>query len=346
MTWTRRGFMNAGATAAISAWLAQAARAQVQGPALPGSYAGAADYSAGRRGVSLLVMQDGEILFEDYPNAGDIDAAWELASGTKSFTGIMAAAAQADGLLDIDESCATVLPEWAGDSRREITIRHLLTLTSGLEGAGEVARPPAYADAVTATAAHPPGEQFRYSPTPFQIFGEMLRRRLEQEDEESDPVLWLKARVLDPIGVEYADWKRGRDGNPFLPQGAHLTARNWAKFGQWVLDGADGVDPDVVRVLFESTAANPGYGLSWWLLRPGLIGPSPRAGVDAESIGVGAIEEDIVMAAGAGDQRLYLLRERGLVVVRQANQIVRGMLQSRREGQRWVDGQFLTLLAG
>jgi CubicO group peptidase (beta-lactamase class C family) len=152
--------------------------------------------------------------------------------------------------------------------------------------------------------------------------------------------------VLDGIGVEFNDWKRGRDGNPFLPQGAHLTARNWAKFGQWVLDGADGVDPEVVRVLFESTAANPGYGLSWWLLRPGLIGPSPRAGVDAESIGVAAIEEDIVMAAGAGDQRLYLLRERGLVVVRQANQIVRGMIQSRREDQRWVDGQFLRLLAG
>jgi hypothetical protein len=50
------------------------------------------------------------------------------------------------------------------------------------------------------------------------------------------------------------------------------------------------------------------------------------------------------MAAGAGDQRLYLFRERRLVVVRQANQIIRGMLQSRNSDRRWNDGQFIRLL--
>lgn len=289
-------------------------------------------------------MQDGEILFEDYPGAGGVDAAWELASGTKSFTGIMAAAAQADGLLDIDESCAVVLPEWAGDSRRDITIRHLLSLTSGLAEGSGVGRPPAYAAAVDAAVAYAPGEHFRYGPTPFQVFGEMLRRRLDQAGEPSDPTVWLKARVLDGIGVEFADWMRGRDGNPFLPQGGHFTARNWAKFGQWVLDGGAGVDPMVFDALFESSRANPGYGLSWWLVRPGLIGPGPGAGLDAETLGEAALAEDVVMAAGAGDQRLYLFRARRLVVVRQANQIVRGMLQGRRTNTQWSDGDFIRLL--
>lgn len=294
--------------------------------------------------MSLLVKQDGEILFEDYPGVGGVDEAWELASGTKSFTGLLAAAAQADGLLDIDAPCSAVLPEWANDSRREITTRHLLSLTSGLAEVGAIARPPTYAAAIGAKVEHAPGEHFQYGPTPFQIFGEILRRKLEQAGEQPDPAIWLQARVLDGIGAKYAGWTRGRDGHPFMPQGGQFTARNWAKFGQWVLDGAEGVDRKVVATLFESTAANPGYGLSWWLIRPGLIGPSPRAGIDAESIGAAAVAEDIVMAAGAGDQRLYLFRERRLVVVRQANQIVRGMLQSRNADRRWNDGQFIRLL--
>jgi CubicO group peptidase (beta-lactamase class C family) len=337
-TWSRRRFLTAASAVSFSGVV------RAQRRTANAAYAAAAAYSADRRGVSLLVMRDGDILFEDYPRSGAVDRAWELASGTKSFTGIMAAAAQADGLLDIDRSCAAVLPEWAGDSRREITIRHLLSLTSGLDEVGQMARPPAYADAIEAAVAYPPGQQFQYGPTPFQIFGEMLRRRLAQAGEPADPVLWFKARVLDRIGAGYGDWKRGRDGNPYLPQGGHFTARHWARFGQWVQDGADGVDPAVVRDLFESGTANPGYGLSWWLLRPGLIGPSPRAGVDAETIGRAALDEDAVMAAGAGDQRLYLFRKRRLVVVRQADQIVRGMLQSRRADRRWSDGEFIRLL--
>jgi hypothetical protein len=48
------------------------------------------------------------------------------------------------------------------------------------------------------------------------------------------------------------------------------------------------------------------------LLRPGLIGPGRAAGIEGEAIGAVAKDEDIVMAAdaGAGDQRLYLLRKR------------------------------------
>ena len=107
------------------------------------------------------------------------------------------------------------------------------------------------------------------------------------------------------------------------------------------MDGGAGTDPSVYRALFEPTTANPGYGLSWWLLRPGLIGPSPRSGIDGDAIGDAAKGEDIVMAAGAGDQRLYLMRKRGLVVVRQANEIFRAMTP---RAVKWRDDEFLRLL--
>ena len=92
----------------------------------------AARYSAAKNGVSMLVMREGQVLFEDYPNAGAPDRAWETASGTQSFCGVLAAAAAADGLLAIDEACARTLVDWTDDRRAAITVRELLTLTSGL----------------------------------------------------------------------------------------------------------------------------------------------------------------------------------------------------------------------
>lgn len=310
-------------------------------PSVSGPYAEAAEYSAKRRGVSLLVMQDGKILFETYPDPGSATKGWELASGTKSFTGVMAGLAQADGLLDIDEPVAKTLTEWQGDRRNKIAIRHLLTLTSGLQGEGDVARPPAYLDAIKAQAVRNPGAKFVYGPTDFQCFGELLKRKLRAAGKPEDPVVWLQSRLFDQLGVKPTDWKSGRDGNPFLPQGAHLNARDWARFGQWVMDGAKGMDPKVYTALFEATAANPGYGLSWWLLRPGLIGPSPRSGIDGDAIGEAGKGEDIVMAAGAGDQRLYLFRKRRLVVARQANDILRAMTPG---SVKWRDDEFLPLI--
>ncbi|MEY3841247.1 MAG: hypothetical protein RLZZ542_357, partial [Pseudomonadota bacterium] len=91
-----------------------------------GDFAAAAAYSAERRGVSCLVMQGGRILFEDYPRSS-AGATHELASGTKSFCGVLAAAMVQDGLLSLDEACADTLTEWRDDPvRRAATIRSLL----------------------------------------------------------------------------------------------------------------------------------------------------------------------------------------------------------------------------
>jgi CubicO group peptidase (beta-lactamase class C family) len=293
-------------------------------------FQGAARYSAERGGVSLLVMQHGNVLFEDYPDLGGPMRAWELASGTKSFCGIMAAAGVKDGLLRLDENCADTLGEWRVDPRKSrITLRQLLTLTSGI-GGGALGRPPPYAEALAAPAAFQPGETFQYGPAPFQIFGEILRRKLS-----GDPLAYLQQRIFDPIGVRPPRWRRGADGHPHLPSGAALTARDWAAFGAYVLSQPADLDAAAYAANFTPTRANPGYGLTWWLLRPGLVPPSARgAGVGSAPQDFGAY--DIRMAAGAGNQRLYLIPAKDLLIVRQA-QI--SMRELRRD--RWDDGAFL-----
>src|SRR5205814_9185898 len=106
----------------------------------------AAAYSAKHKGISCLVMIDGNVVFEDYPNGGKADRAFELASGTKSFWGVAAVAAVQDGLLKLDERAADTLTEWKDDAKKsKVMLRQILSLTAGLPG-GRVGQPPPYAE--------------------------------------------------------------------------------------------------------------------------------------------------------------------------------------------------------
>lgn len=295
-------------------------------------------YSDSRRGVSLLVLRDGETLHEAYSGGGAVDRAWELASGTKSFCAVLAAAMVQDGLLSLDETCAEILTEWRDDAGKStITLRDLLTLTAGV-GSGRIGRPPTYAQAVALPLTAAPRTRFLYGPAPFQVFGEIVRRKLVAAGQPDDVLAFIKARILTPLGVEAGYWRTSA-GQPHLPSGAHLTARNWAAFGQAVLEGGRGVaDPAALAAGFQGTALNPGYGLCWWLLRPGLIGPGRRSGLGEEGAGIAA-RADVRMAAGAGNQRLYLIPEHRVVVVRQAWGIGRAL---RGDDAGWSDADFMT----
>lgn len=322
------------------------AAAQDAAPGNPDGFKLAAEYSAARRGISMLVMIDGKIVFEDYPPGGSADRAHELASGTKSFNGVIAAAAVQDGLFRLDDRVADTIPEWKDDPRkREITIRQLLTLTSGIQTGGEAGNVPPYADAVAMPMVSAPGEHFKYGAVAFQVFGELMRRKLE--DRKENAVDYLKRRVLDPIGVRVGAWRKGRDGNPTMPSGAQLTARDWARFGEFVRlggtwEGKEIVRKDLLEACFEGTPANPAYGLTWWLNRPLTMEQRlriPMLTVSTDLTRGQKLPADLAMAAGAGNQRLYVSRERKLVVVRQAEGILNALAGDR--SVKWSDTEFL-----
>jgi CubicO group peptidase (beta-lactamase class C family) len=312
----------------------------------------AAEYSARTGGVSFLALIGGETTFERYDNGGGGDAAYELASGTKSFSGVIAALAVKDGLLTLDEKAAATLVEWRRDPlKSQITISDILHLTSGVEPA-PMGRAPTYRAAVAQPAIAPAGERFDYGPVNFQIFGEIMRRKLRsfESGRFSDAVAYLQARVLDPIGVQPAQWNSGRDGNPTLPSGADLTAREWARFGEFVrkggvVNGERLVDPDAFAAMFEGSAVNAAYGLGWWVNEK----PSEETLAASKTMRQasdlfthprrGELPDDLVMAAGAGNQRLYIIPSRQMIVVRQTGRILQG-----RRGRAFSDVEFLLAL--
>lgn len=307
--------------------------------------AAAARYSDAHRGVSVLVLQDGKIVCDAHQ--GTADTPYELWSGTKSFVGVMAAAAVQDGLMKLEEPASATLVEWRDDPvKSKITLRQLLSMTSGQPS--QIGRPPTYRGALDVALTAPPGARFIYGATPMQTFGEVLRRKLVAAGKPGDLVAYIDIRVLRPIGVHYAGWRRGADGNALLPQGVQITAREWAKFGEFIRAGGKAggkqlVDPATFAAMFQGSAANPGYGLTWWLPHASKVPDPVTASTD---IGRRAAElpSDLVVAAGAGDQRLYVIPSRHITIVRQALLDLAGLAAGRIEPSGWSDADFLQIL--
>jgi len=290
----------------------------------------AASYSAKNKGVSLLVLHRGKRIFENYPGFNTARRDHDLASGTKSFSGAAAAFAIHEGFLSLDEKVADTITEWAGDPlRSQITVGHLLHFTSGLEALPEGARrfKLSYAQAITAKGVTQPGQRFLYGVTHLQVFGELMRRKLEPRGF-ANVRDYLEQKLFQPLGLKVGSWKE-IDGQPVLPHGASLTARDWAKFGEWLrlegkLNDRPLLPPELVRQLAVGSRANPAYGLTFWLNEPvpASLQRSVPVFQQTDLLDHPLVPDDLYMAAGAGDQRLYVIPSRELVVVRQA----RGML--------------------
>src|SRR4029453_16775804 len=153
---------------------------------LPADCARAAKYSESKRGVSMLVMQNGQTIFEHYANGGSARGRWPIFSETKSFWGVAALAAMRHVFFKLDDPVSDTITEWKSDPRKsQITIRQLLSQTDGIEGASRLPRPSIrdrYAVESRLPAVAPPGSAFIYGPSHLQIFSELLRRKLKGRD--------------------------------------------------------------------------------------------------------------------------------------------------------------------
>ncbi len=260
-------------------------------------------YSDDRGGQAILIHENGKKIYEKYTNFS-ATTAHRLASGTKSFTGVLVALAADDGLLTFDEKLVDTLTEWRGYTQREkITYRWLVGLVSGLDG-GANGSITTYADAIKSKMTGLAGQRFHYGPNPFQTFGEALKRKLAARTPKETVEAFIQRKLLTPMGMTVASWTEKALGEPNLPSGAHLTAREWIKFGEMVLnEGVYGnkriVSAKNLAKLFVSTTVKPTYGVGWWLPAASSVIPS-----------------DARMAKGAGKQRLFVFPKKKLVIVR------------------------------
>src|SRR3984893_139714 len=237
---------------------------------LPTDCARAAKYSESKRGIAMLVLQNGQTVFEHYANGGSARGRWPIFSGTKSFWGVAALVAMRDGLFKLDDPVSDTITEWKSDPRKsQITIRQLLSQTDGIEAASRLQRP-SIRDRNTMAIRLPsiaePGSAFIYGPSHIQIFSELLRRRLKGRST----IAYFERHVSDRLGLHRLNYKKDSLGNPLPATGFELTAHEWARLGELVIGngnyrGRQIVPADLLREAFAGSQVNPSYGLTFWL---------------------------------------------------------------------------------
>lgn len=326
----RRAFLTAAAASSVlSASAQQFARAQ----SMPRFYE-AARYSSERNGVSFLVARNGVVLGEDYPG-GAPDARWHIGHGTRMFAALLAGSLIQERLLNLDEPCASTLTEWSQDERRlAISVRSLLNGTSGIAFPRRGERTLAAALALEPSATL--GQVFSSDESPYILLCEIARRKLAASGRDSDPARWLTTRTLLPIGCVPIGWTRMADGAPRFDDGAAVSARGWAQAGELIR--REGVwraqqlaDSALLQDAMRGTFAEPRAGIGLWRAHAERRDPPIESDLWRASHPAPA---DLVMAAGAGGQRLYIAPSAGLVIAR----------QSRASEGAWSDAQFLTLV--
>ena len=309
----------------------------------------AAKYSESRRGVSILVIQNGRTIFEQYANGGSVNGRWPIFSGTKSFWGIAALAAVHDGLFRLDDVVSDTITEWKSDPRKsQITIRQLLSQTDGIEAASRLQRP-SIRDRNTMAIRLPsiaePGGAFIYGPSHLQIFSELLRRK----SKGRSTIAYFEGHVSNRLGLHRLNYKKDSLGNPLLATGFELTAREWARFGELVLGngnyhGRQIVAPPLLREAFTGSQVNPSYGLTFWLNQQAPNGREADMErmldlpwQNAQWTDVCICKEapaDMVVALGSGYQRLFVIPSLKAIIVRQGS------------NAKFSDAHFLRLVLG
>jgi CubicO group peptidase (beta-lactamase class C family) len=239
---------------------------------------------------ALIVARGDDVLAQEYGDGFDRATPHPLYSGTKSFWGVAALRACEDGLLSLDEPVAETIEAFRDDPwKRRVTPRMLLSLTAGFGFGGLGASVPTYERALAMELKNEPGSRFTYGGIPFQVLGALFARKLAPRN--LTPHGYLRERVLDSAGVTIAKWWTLTDGTQPLPTGAMLGAGDWLAYGRYVLS-----EHAALAACFQGSAANPRYGLGWWL--------APRR-----------TPPDLVYASGSAGQALYIVPSHDLVVV-------------------------------
>jgi CubicO group peptidase (beta-lactamase class C family) len=309
----------------------------------------AATYSESRRGVSMLVIQNGRTIFEHYANGGSARARWPIFSGTKSFWGIGAVAAAHDGLFTLDDLVSDTITEWKNEPRKSrITIRQLLNQTDGIEAASRLQRASIQDRnnmAIELPAIAEPGAAFIYGPSHIQIFSELLRRKLKGRS----PIAYFEGHVSDRLGLHRLNYKKDSHDNPLPATGFELTAREWARLGELVVGngnyhGRQIVPAALLREAFSGSQANPSYGLTFWLNQQAPIGREADMErmldlpwQSAQWANLCICKEapaDMIVALGSHYQRLFIIPSLKAIIVRQGSEA------------EFSDSHFLRLVLG
>ncbi len=265
-----------------------------------------------RNTKAFIILKDGRIAAERYFGTFTHDSLWYWASAGKVLTAFMVGQAQEDGMLNMQSPSSTYLGAgWTSlppDKEALITVRHQLTMTTGLES-----------DIPDLDCTLPACLQYRvdagmrwfYHNAPYTLLTNVLQNATGQN---LNP--YFNAKIRNRIGMKGLWLQLGYNQVYFS------DARSMARFGLMVLNKGAWATDTLLRdtayfhaMINTSQNLNQSYGYLWWLNGkesyrlpvvpfqfPGPLIPNAPA--------------DLIAALGRDDQKLYVIPSLNMVVVR------------------------------
>ena len=244
-------------------------------------------FVAGQRSAALMVLHNGKVRLERYGLGFDKDGRWTSFSVAKSFTSTLAGAALRDGFIkSLDDKVSVYIPDLKGSAYDDVSVRQLLTMTSGVrwnedygDPNSDVARfnnhkPEAGMDALVSYMRKlprdvPAGTRWLYSTGETNLVGILVSQATKKPLAD-----YLAEKVWQPVGMEQpATWLLSKTGQEISGCCIQASARDYARFGQFILDGAkvqgQSIVPDdwlAAATTSRTSIGQPGrgYGYQWW----------------------------------------------------------------------------------
>jgi CubicO group peptidase (beta-lactamase class C family) len=283
----------------------------------------------------LLIARHGKLLYEHYWSGKDeifgrslgvvphgADSLHDMRSVTKSFVGACIGIAIAQGKIKgVDVPVFSFFPEyarWDSGGKKGLTLRHLLTMSSGLDWDenrsyadplnSEIAMdrsPDPIAYVLSRPLVHEPGTTWTYNGGTTEVLAAIIKKVSGKSVDA-----FAREFLFDPLGIAGFVWmKNPASSTPSAAAGLRLRPGDMMKFGLLYAQGggrkgrqilpAAWVDSSLTTHVLRGTQGDGGYGYQFWTFRYSL-----RDGVF-----------EIPTAVGNGDQRIFIDRVHDLVVV-------------------------------
>ena len=252
------------------------------------------EYLRQQNTAGLVILQNGRVRFERYGLGFDAAGRWTSFSVAKSFTSTLVGAAIQDGhIKSLEDKVSAYLPGLRGSAYDDVTVRQLLTMSSGVrwnedyeDPEADVAQfnnatPEAGMDATVSylrklPRAHPPGELWNYNTGETNLIGVLVSAATGKPLAQ-----YLQEKIWHPAGMEsQATWLLGRTGNEIAGCCLQASTRDFARFGLFVLangasSGQQVVPPDwfaqATRKQKDIGDPGRGYGFQWWTYDDGSV---------------------------------------------------------------------------
>lgn len=257
---------------------------------------------------AFIILKDGKIVIEKYYGSFTQDSIWYWASAGKIVTSVLVGHAQEQGILDITKSSATYLGRgWSSCTAEQedaITVRHHLTMTTGLEGRVTDEN---CTDPSCLKYRVPPGTLWDYYNAGYLLLQDVVAKAAGKRYQQ-----YYTQKLATRLGM----------GGIWLDGVLYSKPRAMARFGLMLLAGGiwngDTILHDqqyLTAMKNTSQELNVSYGYLFWLNGKGSF---MQPGVPFVYSGdlIPSAPDDLYSGLGKNDQKVYVVPSQGLVVVR------------------------------